>query len=167
MATIPAEARQWDVRMPGVDIESAPLPAPHPLPAPGAWHPAGAPPVRPRTGTPERLLVPPDAASSAMGGPSAMGAASSTLPVASTARPAVSSARLAASTARLNVPDRSAAKALVARARALWPGLLPRQLADTRGDPRRIVRLAARRSNEAPEVLMRMLLGDRADSDRR
>jgi len=152
MATIPAEVRQWDVRMPGVDVESAPLPAPH------AWRPSGAPAVRPRTGTFGQVLVPLQAAPFATA-PSATApsATAATAPSAVTAAPA----------ARRHVRDRSAAKALVARARALWPGLLPRQLADTRGDPRRIVRLAARRSNEAPEVLMRMLLGDRADSDRR
>lgn len=134
MATIPAEARQWYAGMPGVDVESALLPAPH------AWRPVSATAVRPRTGTAGQVLVPLDAGSSGMS---------------------------AAPIARPHVPDRSAAKAVVARARALWPGLLPRQLADTRGDPRRIVRLAARRSNEAPEVLMRMLLGDLADSGRR
>lgn len=57
------------------------------------------------------------------------------------------------------------ADALLERARALWPGLHPRELAGTRGDPRRIVRLVARRSTEAPEVLLEMLLhgmdGDR------
>ncbi len=52
-----------------------------------------------------------------------------------------------------------AAQVLMARARALWPGLPARQLRATRGDPGRIVRLVARQSNEAPEILMRMLLG--------
>jgi hypothetical protein len=140
MATIPAEARRWDVGMPGVDVESVPLPPPH------AWRPTDVPAIRPRTGAPRQVLVPPDAATRA-----------------ETAHAAVT----AAHAARVHVPERSTAKALVARARALWPGLLPRQLANTRGEPRRIVRLAARRSNEAPEVLMRMLLGDRVDSDRR
>jgi hypothetical protein len=126
MATIPAQAQPWDVSMPGVDVESGPLPAPH------AWHPSGVPAVRPRTGTPAQVLVP-------LGAPTSVSARQ----------------------------DRSATKALVARARALWPGLLPSELAGTRGDPHRIVRLAARRSNEAPEVLMRMLLGDHAGSDRR
>ena len=56
---------------------------------------------------------------------------------------------------------------LLARARALWPGLPSRQLAGTRGDPLRIVRLVGRRSNEAPEVLLAMLLGPRAGASRR
>ncbi len=50
------------------------------------------------------------------------------------------------------------ARSIFRRARMLWPGLLPRQLAGTRGDPRRIVRLVAKRSNEAPDVLLEMLL---------
>ena len=56
---------------------------------------------------------------------------------------------------------------LLSRARALWPGLPSRQLAGTRGDPLRIVRLVARRSNEAPEVLLAMLLGVHGGTSRR
>ena len=56
---------------------------------------------------------------------------------------------------------------LLSRARALWPGLPSRQLAGTRGDPLRIVRLVARRSNEAPEVLLSMLLGVHGGTSRR
>lgn len=68
-------------------------------------------------------------------------------------------------TAPTRVRVAGGADALIARARALWPGLHPRKLAGTRGDPRRIVRLVARRSTEAPEVLLAMLLGGR-DTDR-
>ncbi len=53
-----------------------------------------------------------------------------------------------------------AADRLIARARSLWPGLPPRELAGTRGDPHRIVRLVSRRSNEAPDVLFAMLTRD-------
>ncbi len=49
-----------------------------------------------------------------------------------------------------------------ARALLLWPGLDRSRLAETRGDPRRIVRLVARRTNLPPEAILRML-GVRAD----
>ncbi len=58
------------------------------------------------------------------------------------------------------------ADAFLARARALWPGLDARRLAGTRGDPARIVRLVARHSNEAPDVLLRMLLAEELDRPR-
>lgn len=51
------------------------------------------------------------------------------------------------------------ARAILERARTLWPGLHPRQLAGTRGDPGRIVRLVGKQSTEAPEVLLEMLTG--------
>jgi hypothetical protein len=54
-------------------------------------------------------------------------------------------------------PNRPSVLDYSARALLIWPGLDRARLATTRGDPHRIARLVARRTNLPHETILRML----------
>ena len=160
---IPADVRQWEVRTPGAADEHAPaLFVPRTEPVSPSSHAPVALRVRGRTGSPAAIERARPGSSSAVervrpGPPSRRpGIIVIGTPLATAVSVEAPGAR-PISRRRRRHPH---AEALLARARSLWPGLAPRQLSGTRGDPRRIVRLVARRSNEAPEVLLEMLLAE-------